>query len=120
VDSGRLTWHVRNRTSRQQSVLWKRASGCDAESAARASTVFLWRKDIHIAASEIDRLEHFMRRTRGKRAEVSALSGIRSCVFNDTRKEVYNPKDELWRVRLKKESGVEAGNLMKSWEIGQF
>jgi carboxymethylenebutenolidase len=49
-------------------------------------------KDHHIPASEIDRLERFMK-SAGKACEVVRYAESDHAFFNDTRKEVYNPKD---------------------------
>jgi carboxymethylenebutenolidase len=62
---------------------------------------FYGEKDEHIAASEIDRLENFMKNA-GKRAEVVRYPDADHAFFNDTRKEVYNPKDakDAWTRAL--------------------
>ena len=53
---------------------------------------FYGEKDQHISSSEIDRLENLMK-NGGKRAEVVRYPDSDHAFFNDTRKEVYNPKD---------------------------
>jgi carboxymethylenebutenolidase len=53
---------------------------------------FYGEKDHHIPASEIDRFENFMK-DAGKTAEVVRYPDSDHAFFNDTRKEVYNPKD---------------------------
>lgn len=58
-------------------------------------------KDHHIPASEIDRLER-LTQTAGKPAEVVRYPDSDHAFFNDTRKEVYNPKDakDAWTRTL--------------------
>ena len=59
----------------------------------RAPVIYFYgEKDHHIAASEIDRLEKFMKST-GKKGEVVRYPDSDHAFFNDTRKEVYNAKD---------------------------
>lgn len=62
---------------------------------------FYGEKDHHIAASEIDRLETFMKNA-GKPAEVVRYPDSDHAFFNDTRKEVYNSKDakDAWSRAL--------------------
>jgi len=62
---------------------------------------FYGEKDHHISASEIDRLENFMK-TAGKAAEVVRYPESDHAFFNDTRKEVYNSKDakDAWSRAL--------------------
>jgi len=62
---------------------------------------FYGEKDHHISASEIDRLEKFMK-DAGKQAEVVRYPDSDHAFFNDTRKEVYNPKDakDAWSRAL--------------------
>ena len=62
---------------------------------------FYGEKDHHIAASEIDRLENFMKNS-GKTAEIVRYPDSDHAFFNDTRKEVYNPKDaqDAWSRAL--------------------
>src|SRR3954471_631776 len=62
---------------------------------------FYGEKDEHIPASEIDRLENFMK-SAGKRAEVVRYPDADHAFFNDTRKEVYNAKDakDAWTRAL--------------------
>lgn len=62
---------------------------------------FYGEKDHHISASEIDRLENFMKNS-GKKAEVVRYPESDHAFFNDTRKAVYNPKDakDAWSRAL--------------------
>ena len=62
---------------------------------------FYGEKDIHISASEVDRLENFMKNA-GKRAEIVRYPDSDHAFFNDTRKEVYNPTDarDAWTRAL--------------------
>jgi carboxymethylenebutenolidase len=62
---------------------------------------FYGEKDHHIAASEIDRLEQFMKNA-GKPCDVVRYAESDHAFFNDTRKEVYNPKDakDAWARSL--------------------
>jgi len=58
-------------------------------------------KDEHIPSSEIDRLEHSLKRA-GKTCEVVRYSNSDHAFFNDTRKEVYNQTDakDAWERSL--------------------
>jgi carboxymethylenebutenolidase len=58
-------------------------------------------KDPHIPASEIDRLERVVK-SAGKVCEVVRYADSDHAFFNDTRKEVYNPKDaqDAWNRSL--------------------
>jgi carboxymethylenebutenolidase len=62
---------------------------------------FYGEKDHHISASEINRLENFIKST-GRRGEVVRYPDSDHAFFNDTRKEVYNPTDaaDAWTRSL--------------------
>ncbi|HLQ76045.1 MAG TPA: dienelactone hydrolase family protein [Terriglobia bacterium] len=67
-----------------------------------APTIYFYgEKDHHIASSEIDRLERLMK-SAGKTGEVIRYPESDHAFFNDTRKEVYNPKDskDAWTRAL--------------------
>jgi len=71
-------------------------------SKVRAPILYVYgEKDHHIPASEIDRLERYMK-SAGKTCEVLRYPKSDHAFFNDTRKEVYNPKDaqDAWNRSL--------------------